>query len=599
MFQTRGHGRYDMKKLFNIFLVFYYIILMMPSHSWAATASVEVIQSSDKYYAGKTYPVVFRIRIIDGWYIHGNEKGSVEIIPSALTFNGTPYLNVKDIRFPEPLKKKFDYLNEPIDIFSGEILISAEVAVVKDAPQGTQHITGRLSYQACSLNACRPPEDVPVELTFTVVSGDTPTQDINTELFLSKNSRQDKKKGIDTFGSDRGLLWTLALIFFGGLALNLSPCIYPMIPITVSYFGGKSGRMKGDTLIHGILYLTGLSVTNSIMGVASALSGSMLGSMLQHPAALIIIAIIMMILGLSFFDLWEIRVPSGLNEIASRNLGGYSGTFFMGLTIGIIAAPCIGPFILGLIAYVGQKGNPFFGFLCFFILSLGMGLPICVLAMFSGAIKRLPLSGDWMVWIRRLMGWVLIAMAAYMISPLISKAILKSALIPVVSIAAGIHLGWVDRAGQAIARFVFVKRISGVLIILLGIGWFYSTLSHNGGIRWQQYDEALLSEAAQEGKPVILDFSADWCVPCRGLDRTVFRNPAVVELSEKFVLMRLDLTIQHAFQEEILKRYQVIGVPTIIFINRDGVEERSLRVESMVKISEFLTATKQALLSAP
>jgi len=585
-----------MKRLFYLFFLFCHLTLIIPSPSWAATATIDIIQSSDKYYAEGIYPVIFRIHVIDGWYIHANEKGSGEVIPSILSFKDTSFLKIDNIRFPDPLKMKFDYLTESISVFSGEILISADVVVAKDVPPGAQNIKGGFSYQACSINACRQPEALPVELVLTIVPQGAPRQEINKDLFLSINEGKDDVKNVeDIFGSGNGLLWTLALIFLGGLALNLSPCIYPMLPITVSYFGGKSGRMKGDTLIHGVMYLMGLSVTNSIMGMVSALSGNMLGSMLQHPAALIMIALIMTLLGLSFFDLWELRAPSALNKISSKNYSGYFGTFFMGLTLGIIAAPCIGPFILGLLAYVGQKGDPFFGFFCFFILSMGMGLPICILALFSGAMKRLPLSGDWMLWIRRLMGWVLIGMAIYMISPLISGRIVKSSLFLAAAVAAGIHLGWLEKAGRGTARFIYIKRISGILIILLGIGCFYSVFSYIEGVRWTDYDEGLLTKATQEGKPVILDFYADWCIPCKGLDKTVFRDAKVIELSKKFVMMRLDLTVKQPSQDKILERHHIIGVPTIIFINKDGKEEKKLRVESQVDKDKFLFAMRQAI----
>lgn len=589
-----------MKKIFYPLCLFLYLLLVPPYPSWAETASLEAIQSSDRYHPGKSYPIIFKINVIDGWYIHGVEAGTGEIIPTSLTFDNSAYLKVENIRFPDTVEKRFQYLTGPIEIFSGEILVSASIAFSSDAPRGEQTVRGRLSYQACSINACKPPADVPVALAFTIVSKGTPTQEINKDLFLSLNNRKDYiKKGMNALGSERGILWTLALIFLGGLALNLSPCIYPMIPITVSYFGGKSRRMKGAAMIHGVLYLIGLSVTNSIMGAASALSGNMLGSMLQHPASLITIALIMMILGLSFFEIWELRVPPALNKIASKSFGGYFGTFFMGLTIGIIAAPCIGPFILGLFAYVGQKADPLFGFLCFFILSMGMGLPICILALFSGAMKRLPLSGDWMLWIRRLLGWVMIGMAIYMISPLIYGRFTKPALYLAVATAAGIHLGWLDQAGQSRSGFVFIKRISGILIFLLGLGYFYSVSSYEEGILWRPYDEDLLLKAAKQDKPVILDFYADWCLPCKGLDRTVFRDPEVIALSEKFVLMRLDLTTKQSFQDKILERYHVRGVPVIIFLSRDGVEERNLRVESLVETSEFVSAMRQALFINP
>ncbi|MBW1806314.1 MAG: sulfite exporter TauE/SafE family protein, partial [Deltaproteobacteria bacterium] len=227
------------------------------------------------------------------------------------------------------------------------------------------------------------------------------------------------ERGISGGGSGATLWLTLLGIFLGGLALNLTPCIYPLIPITVSYFGGKSGKIKENRVLHGLFYISGLALTNSILGVSAALSGGMLGSALQKPVVLIFVACIMIALGLSFFDIWEIRIPSVLTSMASRSFGGYFGTFFMGLTLGIVAAPCLGPFILGLLTYVGQQGDPFLGFLYFFVLSIGLGLPLAFLAVFSGAMDRLPLSGSWMVWIRRFMGWVLVGMAGYMISPLI------------------------------------------------------------------------------------------------------------------------------------------------------------------------------------
>jgi thioredoxin:protein disulfide reductase len=184
-------------------------------------------------------------------------------------------------------------------------------------------------------------------------------------------------------------------------------------------------------------------------------------------------------------------------------------------------------------------------------------------------------------------------MAAYMISPLISNPIAKSILFLVVSLAAGIYLGWIDRAGKSKVHFVHIKRIAGILIILSGIGYFYSAYSINEGINWVPYDESLLLKAEQEGRPVILDFYADWCIPCKEFDKTVFRDEEVVKLSKKFITMHLDLTKRQANQDKILEKYKVIGVPTVIFINKDGKEERSLRMESLVGRSDFLLALKR------
>ena len=164
------------------------------------------------------------------------------------------------------------------------------------------------------------------------------------------------------------MLWTLLGIFGGGIALNLTPCVYPLIPITASYFGGRSGEGRGNLFGHGACYIGGLAITNSTLGVVAALTGGMMGAMLQHPAVLAGVGAVLVIFATSLFGLWELRLPAGLTQAASRSYGGYLGSIFMGLTLGVVAAPCIGPFVLGLLTWVAGVGSPLLGFLVFFTL---------------------------------------------------------------------------------------------------------------------------------------------------------------------------------------------------------------------------------------
>ena len=152
------------------------------------------------------------------------------------------------------------------------------------------------------------------------------------------------------------MVWTLLGIFVGGMALNLTPCVYPIIPITVSYFGGKSGQGRGRLLVHGLLYLAGLAVTNSALGVVAALTGGLMGSMLQNPLVLVAVAAILVFFATSLFGFWELRLPGSLTQAASKSYAGYFGSLFMGLTLGVVAAPCIGPFVLGLLNLGGLPG---------------------------------------------------------------------------------------------------------------------------------------------------------------------------------------------------------------------------------------------------
>ncbi|MDY6974559.1 MAG: cytochrome c biogenesis protein CcdA, partial [Thermodesulfobacteriota bacterium] len=384
-------------------------------------------------------------------------------------------------------------------------------------------------------------------------------------------------------------------IFLGGLALNLTPCVYPLIPITVSYFGGMSHKSLGRSLVHGLLYISGLAFTNSLLGLTAGLSGGMLGSALQNPIVLILVAGILVALALSFFGLWELRLPTGLTKLASKNFGGYLGTCFMGLTLGIVAAPCLGPFILGLLTYVGQKGDPFFGFMCFFVLSIGLGLPLMILAVFSGYLERLPMSGAWMVWVRKILGWVLVGMAGYLLLPLVSNPVLRSALLSSILVAGGLHLGWLEGRSALGSVFPKIKKAVGIILVATGVAFMLVPFRSGVAIHWIPYDQALLLEAGNKAKPVILDFYADWCGPCKALEKKVFRDPDVVELSRRFVSLRVDLTKRHPRQNELLGLYQVRGVPTIIFINGQGAEERTLRVESYISREELLHRMQRLL----
>ena len=590
---------YPIKKMKPIvplfaFLLFFSASFLFLENLYASTVQVSVSQSMDRYPAGGSFPVEIRITTAKGWYIHGPEKDQNFLIPTVLSFPATETIRIEEIKFPAPEKITFAYAKDPIEVFSGEIRVKALLVVEKEATPGNHILKGELSYQACSENSCLPPEMVSVSISVSVVQEGAVSNRINEEIFRSETEKNASGGASEGFGFGAGMLLALIGIFFGGLALNLTPCVYPLIPITVSYFGGRSDAIKGRAIVHGFLYILGLAFTNSVLGVVAALSGGMLGIILQNPVVLFIVAGIMVGLALSFFGLWEIRIPSSLTQMASRNFGGFFGTFFMGLTLGIVAAPCLGPFILGLLTYVGQKGDPFLGFLYFFVLSIGMGLPLAVLAVFSGAIDKLPMSGTWMVWIRKALGWVLIGMAGYMLQPLFYSELARSVMYAGILSAAGIHLGWFDKSKGA-RTFVMVKRALGLVLIGGAVTLLVMGAEKGETIQWIPYSESILTESKKRKKPVILDFYADWCGPCKALEKNVFNQPDIVALSKKFTNVKVDLTTRHEAQELLQKKYGIRGVPTVIFMKGDGLEERKLRIESYVGPGEMLKRMRELL----
>ena len=395
----------------------------------------------------------------------------------------------------------------------------------------------------------------------------------------------------ETFGSLHGwaMIWTFLGIFSGGVALNLTPCVYPLIPITVSYFGGQSGRKMGELLGHGACYIGGLVLTNSTLGVVAAITGGLMGAMLQHPLVLAAISAILLIFATSLFGLWELRLPNRLTQAASRSYTGYFGSLFMGITLGVVAAPCIGPFVLGLLTWVASLGNPYLGFSIFLTLSIGLGLPLFFLAIFSGKIDRLPRSGEWMIWVRKLMGWILVGMAVYFIQPVFPKTT-RILVIATLSSVAGVHLGWLDRTKAAFRSFAWLKTIAGITGMVLATYIIGSFALSGPGVEWKPYSEQVLSEAIIQQKPIIIDFTASWCAPCRELDDITFHNSEIVKQAEsEFIMVKVDLTRKEKpLHERLLKKYNVRGVPTIVFIDRQGKEYRDLRLVDFEPADQFL-----------
>jgi thiol:disulfide interchange protein DsbD len=236
-------------------------------------------------------------------------------------------------------------------------------------------------------------------------------------------------------------------------------------------------------------------------------------------------------------------------------------------------------------------GSPWLGFVVFFTLSLGLGLPLFFLAVFSGQLQKLPRSGGWMLWVRKVMGWVLVGMAVHFIRPILPGfgAVL---IMAAVAIAAGIHLGWLDKNKASFRLFSWLKAGVGVACLVLATVLVTSWAMKGPGVSWKPYSEDTLREAQNQNKPVIIDFYATWCTPCRELEEVTFHDPEVVKQAEKdFIMLKVDVTQGgNPFHEQLLQQYGVKGVPTVVFLDPSGKECQELRLVDYLPPDQILNS---------
>ncbi len=390
--------------------------------------------------------------------------------------------------------------------------------------------------------------------------------------------------------------FTLLGIFLMGLGLNLTPCVYPMLSITVSLFTAQKTSGRWESVARACLYVLGIATMYSSLGVSAAFTGHLFGSFLQNRWVLLAVGVMIFVFALSLFGLYTFRLPSWLlSKMGGKRGQGLWGVYLSGLFVGIFAAPCVGPPILGLLTWVATRGSPLFAFWIFFVMSLGLGAPYLLLGSFSGFLQRLPKAGPWLVLVERIFGVVLLALSGFYLLLALHPAWL-SALLPTVLVAGGFCLGFIERSEAYSPSVIKGKRILGGLAILAGLAWPF--FIPRQGLQWERYSPEKLSEAKAAHQPVIMDFYADWCLPCHELDRFTYANPQVIQALAGFKKLKVDLTRPDTPEaEEVVGRFHILGVPTILFLDRDGAEVEEARTTGFISAQELLAILRLARFS--
>lgn len=609
-------------------------VVFAPLSSAQLSGSATVVKASgltasEAIAPGQKFKIAVQLDIAEGYHINGHFPSEDYLVATNWKLEPVAGLRFAAPQYEKPKLQKFEFSDKELAVLEKRSFIVVDVEADAALQAGAQVIKGIVTTQACNDKFCLAPADIAVEIPLRFVAAPPASTAASTNapaIFANEIAAMQIDDGsvgtaatiaLTEFGGGKpndiaaslekyGLLTTLLVIFWAGVLLNLTPCVYPIIPITIGFFanqggGGAAGKTNlKRTFAMSSLYVLGMAITYSVLGVIASLTGGLFGAALQSPYVLIGLALLMVAMALSMFGVYEFKLPESLNRLASG--GGQSKSSFltaivMGLTMGIVAAPCIGPFVVALLAFVSQKGDPLFGFLLFFVLAVGLGFPYIFLGAFSGSLKALPRSGVWMVTVRKVFGLILIGMALYFLNPLMGK---WSTYVFVAFFAASaLYLLFFEAGRTKPAQFSWVLR--GLGVAAAGLAVFFAIPTKAGeSIKWQGYSEQAIAEARQQGKGVIIDAYADWCIPCKELDQLTFTDDAVRGEAERFVTLKLDLTSNDPNTEagRARSRYKIIGVPTILFLDAGGKEVANLRLEGFERPKDFLARMK-GVTSAP
>jgi thiol:disulfide interchange protein DsbD len=396
----------------------------------------------------------------------------------------------------------------------------------------------------------------------------------------------------------KGPLYAALAALVGGLAVSLTPCVYPMIAVTVSIFGAKQAQSRSQAMLLSLSFVLGIAGMLVPLGLIVGLGGGMFGAVLQSRAVIIGISLLFVLMAASMFGAFELTLPSSLNnKLAELGGIGYKGAFVLGWVCGLIATPCTGPVLTGILAWIAATQSASLGALAMGAFALGLGTPFFLVGAFA---MQLPKSGRWMVHIKSALGIALLIVALYLLNNsfgLVTPYVSSSMTFIGVSLGLaflGLLTGAVHREfGEPGALVKAGKGIGialvsgGVLAAILGL------IKPTDALAWERHDiEGALSRASSEKRPLLVDFTAAWCGACKELDKKTFSEPRVGQELGRFVAVKVDATNNDDPKvEAMLARFKVKGLPTVVLFDSDGKEAE--RFNDFVPPDEFLKSVQR------
>lgn len=398
--------------------------------------------------------------------------------------------------------------------------------------------------------------------------------------------------------ASRGTLHAFAFALTAGFLTSLTPCVYPMIPITISVFGARGASSRGRAFLLATAYVAGIAVMFGTLGTTFALLGKAFGTFLANPFVVVPLALFFFAMAASMFGAFDLTLPASLHGRLSQIGGrGFAGAFLMGLVGGLIAAPCTGPPLAGILAYVATTRDAGHGFLLLATYAAGIGVPFWAIAGFS---MQLPKSGPWMNAVKSVFGIALVVAGLYYLRPIVPALARFTArnntflIGTLVALGAGLALGAVHLSFSAGARQATRKAVAVALSVAGSFGFVSYLLTPEIRIEWLHSEPAAVAAARAQGKPLLVDFMADWCLPCQEMDVKVFGRADVAPTLDDFVLLRIDLSRENEDETlaSIKAKYHVETLPAVRIATPDG---RVLaEINHLVGWQEFLGTAQSA-----
>ena len=525
--------------------------------------------------------LLLTLHIADDYYLY---RHSLRFKGNNLTFS--------EPTLPEGTEHEDDFFGKT-RVYYQQVSIAVPLKEVGDGA------TLRVRYQGCTDGLCYPPTDKLIDVTPLVTA--TTASTAETAQSVAPVSQQDQ---LAAALGHQGFWLSIVAFFALGLGLAFTPCVFPMYPILTGIIAGAGHRLStGRAFLLSMVYVQGMAVTYTLLGLVVASAGLKFQAALQHPYVLIGLSVMFVLLALSMFGLYTLQLPSSLQTrlsgLSNRQQGGsVVGVAIMGMISGLVCSPCTTAPLSGALIYVAQSGDLWLGGAALYALSLGMGLPLLLLGTSGG--KLLPKAGAWMDVIKQLFGFALLAVPILLLSRLWIDQIATLAWLGWGLLLCGYLYHHNQHQPHSVAKSVrgFVLLLAMISAVVVGKDLLQpappaavtadASQTAPQFIRIKTLDDLKVQLAAARGKPVLLDLYADWCVACKEFEHKTFSDPAVRERFGQMVLLQADVTANDDADIELLNGLNVLGLPTLIFFDREGKELTGQRVTGFMGPAEFL-----------